>query len=59
MTDKKYIQKKIFKRLNHEYSEKSEEPSEMELMIYCLKLAQEAEDNLWKELMLYINKIFE
>ncbi len=59
MTDKKYIQKKNFKRLNHEYSEKTKEPSKMELRIYCLKLAKEEEDNLWKELMLYINKIFE
>lgn len=50
MNNKKYIQKKTFKRLNQE----SYEISETERIIINLKLAKEADDPLWKELMLTV-----
>ncbi|MCM1315989.1 MAG: hypothetical protein NC244_11555 [Alistipes senegalensis] len=50
MNDKKYIQKKTFKRLKQE----GYELSEAEQVIINLELAKEAGDDLWKELMLTV-----
>lgn len=50
MNDKKYIQKKTFKRVKQE----SYEPSEAEQVIINLELAKEAGDDLWKELVLTV-----
>ncbi len=50
MNDKKYIQKKTFKRLKQE----DYELSESEQVIINLELAKEAGDDLWKELMLTV-----
>ncbi len=50
MNDKKYIQKKTFKRLKQE----DYELSELEQVIINLELAKEAGDDLWKELMLTV-----
>ncbi len=50
MNDKKYIQKKTFKRLKQE----DYELSEAEQVIINLELAKEAGDDLWKELMLTV-----
>ncbi len=50
MNDKKYIQKKTFKRVKQE----SYESSEAEQVIINLELAKEAGDDLWKELMLTV-----
>ena len=50
MNDKKYIQKKTFKRLKQE----DYELSEAEQVIINLELAKEAGDDLWKELMLAV-----
>ncbi|MCM1507971.1 MAG: hypothetical protein NC177_12695 [Ruminococcus flavefaciens] len=50
MNDKKYIQKKTFKRLKQE----DYELSEAEQVIISLELAKEAGDDLWKELILTV-----
>ena len=50
MNDKKYIQKKTFKRLKQEYYELSE----AEQVIISLKLAKEAGDDLWEKMMLTV-----